>query len=96
MYAPVCAPQVRALAYTNVLTRGIMSSMHDLESGIADAIGQPLQQALEAIPAGMPGKAHADAARVTAPEGDMEAPALSSDAVQHSGNASGNFHGRHA
>ncbi|KAL3143665.1 hypothetical protein ABBQ38_002460 [Trebouxia sp. C0009 RCD-2024] len=65
------ALQVRALAYSIVLTRGVMSSLNDLESALANAIGQPLQptSAVEALPA----KAHA--AEVTVPKGDIEAPA---------------------
>ena len=61
-----------------------MASMHDLESAIAAATGQPLQCTSAAEP--LPSKAHA--AEVTAPMGDIEAPAALSppQPVRHTGN----------
>lgn len=57
--------------------------MHDLESALAAAVGQPLEH--NSAVEGLPGKAQA--AETTAPMGDIEAPAALSlpQPVQHTG-----------
>ncbi len=69
----MCKWQVRALAFTVVLTRGIMSSMHDLEAAIAAATGKAHQLSPDGQQRPQP-----DAA----PTSNAETPAFSTHSMQ--------------